>query len=293
MFAAPRGQVTGLAPTDDGRARRLTKGRGGSHSYLRMMSAPTVTTIEDLVRVLDENPGWLEALRSRLLPRELLKLPHQLAEFAADVKRQFEAISRQFETIDRQFEAIDQRFEAIDQRFEAIDRRFEAIDRRFEAIDRRFEAIDRRFERLETDLGPIKAAHARNAALREADLIAEQCGLTFVRILSDAEVRDLVAASDTAGLSVPELRSFRRADLIVEARDEAGERCYLAAEISFTANGRDTTRAIRNAGLLERFTGVRAYAAIAGLRHDDRIRDRIAAGEVTWYQLDPHALEVE
>ena len=222
------------------------------------MATTTIATVEDLVRVLDEIPGWLEALRVRLLTRELLELPKTMAEFVATTNR-----------------------------------RFEEVDRRFEEVDRRFDAVDRRFDRLESDIGPIKAAHARNAAVREADLIAEESGLAFIRTLSDAEIRDLVQSSDTAGISVNDLRSFRLADLILEAHDSSGESCYLAAEISFTANGRDTARAIRNAGLLTRFTGRPAYAAVAGLRHDDRIRDRIEAGQVAWYQLDAHALEVD
>ena len=222
------------------------------------MSTTTIATVEDLVRVLDEIPGWLEALRVRLLTRELLELPKTMAEFVATTTR-----------------------------------RFEEVDRRFEEVDRRFDAVDRRFDRLESDIGPIKAAHARNAAVREADLIAEESGLAFIRTLSDAEIRDLVQSSDTASISVNHLRSFRLADLILEAHDSSGESCYLAAEISFTANGRDTARAIRNAGLLARFTGRPAYSAVAGLRHDDRIRDRIEAGQVAWYQLDAHALEVD
>ena len=102
-------------------------------------------------------------------------------------------------------------------------RRFEEVDRRFEEVDRRFDAVDRRFDRLESDIGPIKAAHARNAAVREADLIAEESGLAFIRTLSDAEIRDLVQSSDTAGISVNDLRSFRLADLILEAHDSSGE----------------------------------------------------------------------
>ena len=229
------------------------------------VAAATINTIEDLVRVLDENPEWLEALRARLLTRELLEMPQKLAAFA----------------------------EATERQFEAIDRRFEAIDRQFETSDRRFEASDRRFAQLLSDIAPIKAAHARNAAVREADLIAEDSGLSFVRVLSDAQVAELARSSLAAGVAKNELRSFRRADLIVEGRGEAGETCYLAAEISFTVNGRDTDRAIRNAGLLTQFTGQPASAVVAGLRHDRRIKKHLEAGEVSWYRLDPHTLEVE
>ena len=209
------------------------------------VAAATINTIEDLVRVLDENPEWLEALRARLLTRELLEMPQKLAAFAEATERQFEAGA-------------------------SIDRRFEAIDRQFETIDRRFEASDRRFAQLLSDIAPIKAAHARNAAVREADLIAEDSGLSFVRVLSDAQVAELARSSLAAG-----------------------ETCYLAAEISFTVNGRDTDRAIRNAGLLTQFTGQPASAVVAGLRHDRRIKKHLEAGEVSWYRLDPHTLEVE
>ena len=255
---------------------RLTSVEANAHSVTRMT---TITTIEDLVRLLDAKPEWLEALRARLLTRELLELPQQLAEFAA--------------TTNRRFEAMDRRFEAMDHRFEAIDRRFEAVDHRFEAVDRRFDGMDRRLDQLTRDVAPIKAAHARDAAVREADLIAEQSGLSFVRTLAYDEIGGLVRSADTSDVPVNELRSFRRADLIAEAHERSGEPCYLAAEISFTANGRDTRRAIRNAGLLERFTGRRAHPVVAGLRYDDRIQARIASGEVAWYQLDPHTLEVD
>ncbi|MDE0227759.1 MAG: hypothetical protein OXJ62_02760 [Spirochaetaceae bacterium] len=222
------------------------------------MSATTITTIEDLVRLLDEKPEWLEALRTRLLTRELLELPQQLAEFAATTNL-----------------------------------RFEEVDRRFEAVDRRFDGVDRRLDQLTKDMAPLKAAHARDAALREADLIAEQSGLTFMRTLTYEQIGQLVRSADTFDVPVNELRSFRRADLIAETHDSSGTPCYLAAEISFTANGRDTRRAIRNAGLLERFTGRRAHPMVAGLRYDDRIAGHIASGEVAWYQLDPHTLEVD
>ena len=39
----------------------------------------TVNTIEDLVRILAERPEWNEALRTRMLSRELLNLPRAIA----------------------------------------------------------------------------------------------------------------------------------------------------------------------------------------------------------------------
>ena len=67
----------------------------------------------------------------------------------------------------------------------------------------------------------------------------------------------------------------------------------IAVEISFTANGIDTTRAVRNARFLTRFTGKRSYAAIAGLNRDNRIQGSVKSGEVFWHQLEPELLEAE
>ena len=128
-------------------------------------------------------------------------------------------------------------------------KRFQAAtEQRFDRMDQRLGRVEARLDRVIDDLGPLKGAHAGNVAANE-------------------------------------LRSYHRADVIVEAADREGERCYVAVEASYTVNGRDTARAIRNAGLLSRFTGRRSYAVVAGLRRDDRIQDRVDAGKVLWYQL--------
>ena len=230
------------------------------------MQALEIATVEDLVRVLDEHPQWLEALRTRLLTRELLALPQTLADFVA------------------------------------------ATDRRFAEVDRRFDVLERQMGRLRTDVAPIKAAHARNAAMNEADLIAEELGLSLVGILDQAELRSLARSADTDGISKHDLRSFRAADMVLRVADPAaadpaaadpaaahpaGTERYVAVEVSYTANGRDTERARRNARFLTRFTGRRASAVVAALRMDERIRPIVESGEVAWYQLPAEALEVD
>ena len=55
---------------------------------------PTFNTVEELVRILDSNPELLEALRARLLTRELLELPQRFSEFAAASEQRFENIER-------------------------------------------------------------------------------------------------------------------------------------------------------------------------------------------------------
>ena len=242
------------------------------------MQALEIATVEDLVRVLDEHPQWLEALRTRLLTRELLALPQTLADFVA---------------------ATDRRFAEIDRRFDVLERQMGQLRTDLERQMGQLRTdLERQMGQLRTDVAPIKAAHARNAAVDEADLIAAELGFSLVAILDGEELRSLMPSAEIDGISKHDLRSFRRADLVLRAVDSAGadpagtER-YVAVEVSYTVNGRDTERARRNARFLTRFTGRRASAVVAGLRLDERIRPLVESGEVAWYQLDAEALEVD
>ena len=246
----------------------------------------TINTMEDLIQVLDEHPEWLEALRARLLSRELLNLPHTLAMFAAEM-REFKA------QMDRFVVSTNKRFDAVDAKFDAVDSRFDAVDAKLETVDARLDGHDVTLKRITDDLGQLKGAHARNAALESAGIIARDLGLRRTKSLSQEELQDLIDEADTADLTADALRSFRVADLIMEAAAKDGEICYIAVQISYTANGRDTTRAIRNAGYMTRFTGKRSFAVVSGLHRDDRIQDSIESGEVFWHQLTAEELNAD
>lgn len=225
----------------------------------------TIHTIDDLMQVLDENPQWAEAMRARLLTRELIELPERFTQFVAEVNKFVEATNQRFDGLDQSVETTNQRFDTLETRVKSI----------------------------QDDVGILKGAHVRSAALREATTIARDMGLQRTKNLTQNDLWALTDLADTSDIPANELRSFRRADLIMEATDPDGGTCYIAVEISFTANGRDTTRVLRNAEFLTRFTGKRSYAAVAGLYRDDRIQDYIDSGAVLWYQLDPEVLEAE
>ena len=278
------------------------------------MTTTTINTIEDLVRIMDNHPEWVEAMRVRLLSREVLELPQTMARltetvdsFAASTNKRldtieahlaqhdtrFDAVDTRFDAVDTRFDAVDARFDAVDARFEAVDARFDTLDARFDAADSRFESVENSIQKLRDEIAPMKAAHARNAAIDDAPSIAADLGLRQAKPLSRGEILEIIETADISGIPTHDLRSFRRADLIMEAADKDGETCYVAVEISFTANGRDTDRAIRNAVFMKRFTGKRSIAAVAGLYKDNRIAEALESGSVFWYQLDPEQLEVE
>ena len=266
-----------------------------------------INTMEDLIRLLDENPKWVEALRVRLLTCELIELPEKFAEFVKVTNDRFDKLEgkhdkleRRFDKLEKRFDELEKRFDKLEKRFDELERRFDELERRFDELERRFDELERRFDKLESqvqslqdDVGMLKGAHARSAAIRDASSIAREMNFYRTKNLSQDDLWVLIDRADTVDIPKNALRSFRHADLIMEATDQDGETCYIAVEISFTVNGRDTTRALRNAEFLTRFTGKPAHAAVVGLRRDDRIHDLIKRGEVFWYQLDPEIMDVE
>ena len=80
-------------------------------------------------------------------------------------------------------------------------------------------------------------------------------------------------------------RSFRRADLVIEATD-GSDTHYIAMEVSFTATQRDRDRAVRNARLITRFTGKPAHPAIASVRNEREVTEAVESGTVYWHPLE-------
>ena len=247
------------------------------------MPAPAIRTIEDLMQVLDAHPQWLEAMRARLLTREVLELPQTVANLAKTTNERFDKVEND----------IRGTRDDLADFAKTTNERFDGVDKRFDKVETDIREIRNDVQRLRNDMAPLKGAHPRNGALQEADLIAESMGLSLKHVLTPSETRDLVRSWDTTGIAKNELLSLRMADLIMEAEEGQGEPCYIAAEISYTADGRDTTRAIRNAGFLTRFTGRPAHAAIIAMHTDDRIQESIDRGKVSWYRLNAKYLEVD
>ena len=234
-----------------------------------MTTATDIDTIQDLIRILDDNPEWLEAMRARLLTRELLEMPNALAKFAEETRRRFDKIDRRFDEQNAKIDAL------------------------AEDSSRRFDKHGRAIQRLQNDVGILKAAHARNVAAKDYGWMTRNMGLMPVRILPVEEVDEFALRLRDDGVSQGDVESFRKADMLIEASDADGETRYIAAEVSYTVDERDTSRATRNAGYLTKLTGKRARAAVVGASFDYRVRALIEDGEVYWHPFSEKDLQVD
>ena len=232
-----------------------------------MTTATAIRTIEDLFRILDDNPEWVEALRARLLTQELLELPDAFAKFVKQTNRRFDEVDRQFVEVNRRFDELS------------------------EETNRRFDEQGRAIQRLQDSVGALKGAHAMNVAAGDYGWMTRSMGLQPVKLLPADEKDELALRLRADGVPEGDVQSFRRADMIIEAQDADGEKTYIAAEVSYTVNGRDTDRAMRNAKYLASLTGKPARAAVVGSALDNRVRPLIDSGEVYWHFLSEREMQ--
>ena len=258
----------------------------------------TFSTVEELIQILDANPELLEALRSRILTRELLDLPQAHAEFVAEM-RGFVSEMREFvAATNRNFARLNTpEFLNLPAAHASL---VEEVRGLVATMNDFVETTNRNFQRLHHDFGNFRGAYAETAAEKNFALIVMDLSEVERLNLDELSARivtqqDLMAmarhSGDTSDLSRGQLRSFYQSDLVIEAPDADGETHYIAVEASYTCNGRDTARAISHARLLNRFTGQPAHPVIAGVRKDWNIQLDIDDRKIFWYQIDEQRLE--
>ena len=72
--------------------------------------------------------------------------------------------------------------------------------------------------------------------------------------------------------------SFYYADLVALVKDQHSNQLYIAAEASYTADQRDSQRAMRNAQFITRFTSVDAVPVIVSRENDHEVQQLIQQG---------------
>ena len=266
-----------------------------------MATIDDIRAVERLMQTLDENPHLMEAVRSRILTRELLELPQTVVRLTERIDQIAEQLAQLTERVDRLTERVDQIAEQLAQLTERVDRLTERVDRLTERVDQIAEQLaefaakaDRRLEnleRLQDDIGVVKGLATDGLARRMAPAIALAMNLRLTKNLDGEDLSAMLSGQDLSGIAHSQLESFLLADLIMETTDSDGQMLYVAVESSYTADERDTRRAIRNADYLTRFTGAPARAAITAVRTDWNIDDLIASGTVHWYKMPERLLQ--
>ena len=260
----------------------------------------TIHTSDDILRVLRERPEWKAEVRREILTEELMNLPARFDQFVGE-QRQFnsetgERVDRLESDVREIREDVGQLKEDVGQLKEDVGQLKDDVGQLKEDVSELKDDVGQLKNDVRTirdDLGTVKGFHARDETIRQADGVAIVLGFRMARTLSYGDLVRMTTTADTSGIAEGDIRSFRRADLVIEAADSNGETHYIAMEISYTADARDTSRAIRNAELLTRFTGHLAHPAIASIQNVNEIQDTIDRGLVHWHELVDRDLRPE
>ena len=294
-----------------------------------MTSSPTINNIVDLYRIIDEQPEWAEALRSRLLGAELLAMPRQLAQLTAETRdlraiteklaetaaehtvqlaqltaetrdlraiteklaetaaehtRQLTEHTRQLTEHTRQMAELTTQVKEHTVQMAEQSRQMVELTTQVKEHTVQLTELTTQVKEHTVQLTELRRISANHTARMDRigddtsnlrGMVAEiQAEKTVVAIAADFDLRDPVLVSQTEllkmalqlGLDPDTRKSFVRADIVFQARDETGNALYAAVEVSWTADWRDTGRARRNAALLEQATGYPAWSIVAGNR---------------------------
>ena len=198
----------------------------------------TINTIEDLARILRDQPTWAEALRALILAQDLLELPGRFDRF---VQAQQESNSAQREANEAQ------------QEFNSAQREANKAQQEFNrTTDQRLNAIEGRLGNLE---GGEYERNVRNRALARCMITLGFQG-AYVALAqtspADPRLTSAIAQAIQNGRITPDrFGELFEADLIITADDNR----HAVIEVSITADQDDIDRAKNRAGILSAITG--------------------------------------
>ena len=208
-----------------------------------------MTTARKLIEEIKEDEELREEVQSAILNQDLLNLP---ADFRAFVQRQ------------------------------------EAFNQRHDDFVAEIREYHRNWERkYNHDVEYMKSFTSTSVTRDELPLLAAKMDLEYRRSLSRQEIVNMALSLAQGAPISGDFESFAKADIIFAA-GRNGEECYVPVEVSFTADRRDTGRAIRNAGFITQATGAPALPVVASVNIDHRILDEIKTGKVYYHNVaDP------
>ena len=184
----------------------------------------TINTIEDLARILRDQPTWAEALRALILAQDLLELPGRFDQFV-QAQQEFNSAQREANKAQQEFNRT------TDQRLNAIEGRLGNLD----GGEYERNVRNRALARCMINLG-FQGAYVTLAQTNPAD----------------PRLTSAIAQAVQNGRITPDrFAELFEADLIITADDNR----HAVIEVSITADQDDIDQAKTRAGILSAITG--------------------------------------
>lgn len=219
----------------------------------------TVTTVDDFVRALREQPELLETVRQLILTEELLELPQKFAALAQYVQELAAVLA---DTTRR-----------LDDFIETTNRNFQLVNERLERLEADVDTLKSDMKVVKDDVANLKGSDMeRRAQDNILNIAKDELGLTRGRVLMSC-VREvdpqLLADAERAeaqGLvTEEEVDNLLVTDIIIRARRISDKQyVYATIEVSRTIHDHDINRAYHRARTLAAITGAEVIAVAMG-----------------------------
>jgi len=209
-----------------------------------------IQTMEDLIKVLEQNPEWREKLLQALLTDKFLQLP-------ARVDRLEVAMTQLIE----QVQELTKQVQAFIEGQKQLQLQMQALTLRVDKLTAGVEEIAKIQRGMVDDVGYLKGRDREHFYRENASAI-------FGRYLQKAKVMNkgklLERMNAAKALTDDEWREIVDLDLAVEAvTRQTARQLILAMEVSWVINRGDVERAVRRATLM-RECGLPAIPVVAG-----------------------------
>ena len=232
-----------------------------------MTTRHEIATVEDLERILDENPEIRERIRRKLLTEEERALPGIVAQLAEDLRRLTQVVTEGFARIDRELEVLREGQQRLEEGQQQLQERQQLLEGGQQQLR---EGQERLFNSHENMRGLLLE---QTAARRLFPRIAHQYRLRRARVVKSldismpADLMDTLDEAEAAGRITEEMATaIGVSDLIMWgiSRIDASP-MYVLAEVSGTLNRHDIARAQERAAALQAATGQRAVPVAAAM----------------------------
>ncbi len=272
--------------------------RWGAAACYRFRMAFTPADWQELLGLLEQHPEWRAALRELLLGDQdpWAQLARAVADLAGAQRRTDEQLSLLAEAQRRteaRLEALaeaqrrtEERLSVLEQKMAELaeaqrrtEARLEALaeaqrrtEERLEALaeaqrqtERRLARLTRQVERLTGEVGKLKGSDLERRYRERAPAYFARLLRRIHALTSEELARMIDDAEDGGQISEEERDELLDADVVVRGLSRKdGVETYLAVEVSGGIGSKDVARAVRRAALLEKLTGKRALAVVAG-----------------------------
>ena len=121
----------------------------------------TINTIEDLARLLREQPAWREAIRSLVLSEDLVELPARFDRFVEAQGEVSARLDRNFEALQESHTRLEHNIEVLQESYARIEQNIGALQESYTRLEHNIEVLQESYARLEHNIEVLQESYAR------------------------------------------------------------------------------------------------------------------------------------